>query len=143
MAYKGRFKPRNPEKYSGDYKNIIYRSSWECKVMSWLDKNPDIIKWASEELPIPYKSPIDGKFHRYFPDFIVKINNKNGIRIMMIEVKPYKQTIPPKKRKILTERYIEEVNTYVINQAKWKAANEYCLDKGWTFSLMTEKELGL
>ena len=73
MAYQGIFRPKNPQKYVGDYKNIIYRSSWECRVMDFLDRNPDIISWASEELIIPYKSPADGKWHRYFPDFLVKV----------------------------------------------------------------------
>ena len=93
MAYSGRFIPKNPQKYVGDPKNIIYRSSWECKVMSWLDKNNDILSWASEELIVPYVSPVDGKWHRYFPDFLVKVRTKDGkTKTMMLEVKPKKQT---------------------------------------------------
>jgi len=144
MAYSGKFTPKNPQKYVGDYKNIIYRSSWECRVMSWLDNSPDIISWASEELTIPYISPVDGKRHRYFPDFIVKVKNKDGkVSTMMIEVKPQKQSVEPAKRSRVTKQYITEVMTYGINQAKWKAAQEYCLDKGWQFKVLTEKELGL
>ena len=79
MAYKGLFTPRNPQKYIGDPNNIIYRSSWECRVMDWLDRNPDIISWASEEMNVPYKSPVDGRFHRYFPDFIVKVKSRDGL----------------------------------------------------------------
>ena len=127
MAYSGRFKPTNPQKYIGDHKNIIYRSSWECRVMSWLDKNPDIISWGSEELIIPYKSPVDGKYHRYFPDFIVKTKNKT----MIIEVKPDRETREPKPKKRITKQYLQEVMTYGVNQSKWKAAEEYCLDRGW------------
>lgn len=139
MAYSGRFKPTNPQKYIGDHKNIIYRSSWECRVMSWLDKNPDIISWGSEELIIPYKSPVDGKYHRYFPDFIVKTKNKT----MIIEVKPDRETREPKPKKRITKQYLQEVMTYGVNQSKWKAAEEYCLDRGWEFKVITEKHLGI
>ena len=98
MAYSGKFIPKNPHKYVGDYTNIIYRSTWEAKVMSWLDKNQDVISWASEELTIPYLSPVDKRMHRYFPDFLVKVRTKdNKLRTMMIEVKPKKQTQEPVK----------------------------------------------
>lgn len=144
MAYSGQFKPSNPQKYVGDYRNIIYRSSWEARVMSWLDKNPNIISWASEEIIIPYVSPVDGMWHRYFPDFVVKIKDKNGtLKTMMLEVKPKKQTKPPEQQRRVTKRYITEVATWGVNQAKWKAANEYCLDRGWEFKIITEEHLGL
>ena len=144
MAYSGKFTPKNTQKYVGDYTKITYRSSWEARVMTWLDKEPNVISWASEELAIPYISPVDGKRHRYFPDFIVKVKNKDGkVSTMMIEVKPQKQSVEPAKRSRVTKQYITEVMTYGINQAKWKAAQEYCLDKGWQFKVLTEKELGL
>ena len=144
MAYSGRFIPKNPKKYVGDANNIIYRSSWECKVMSWLDQNDSIISWASEECIVPYVSPVDGRKHRYFPDFIVKVKTKLGtFKTMMLEVKPKKQTIQPEPRKRVTKQYITEVTTYAVNQAKWKAATEYCLDRGWEFKLITEDHLGL
>lgn len=144
MAYSGTFRPSNPQKYVGDYKNIIYRSSWECKVMTWLDKNPNIVSWASEEVAIPYLSPVDGRWHRYFPDFIVKVKNKDGkTKTMMLEVKPKKQTIQPEPQRRVTKRYITEVTTWGVNQSKWKAATEYCLDRGWEFKLITEDHLGL
>jgi len=144
MAYQGIFRPKNPKKYIGDSNNIVYRSSWECRVMNWFDQNDDIISWASEELIVPYKSPIDNRFHRYFPDFIVKVKTRDGtMKTLMIEVKPKKQTIPPEPRKRVTKQYINEVTTYGVNQAKWKAAHEYCLDRGWEFKIMTEEHLGL
>ena len=144
MAYQGIFRPKNPKKYVGDSNNIVYRSSWECRVMNWFDQNDDIVSWASEELIVPYKSPIDNRFHRYFPDFIVKVKTKNGtMKTLMIEVKPKKQTIPPEPRKRVTKQYVTEVTTYGVNQAKWKAAHEYCLDRGWEFKIMTEEHLGL
>jgi len=144
MAYQGIFRPKNPQKYIGDSNNIVYRSSWECRVMNWFDQNDDIISWASEELIVPYKSPIDNRFHRYFPDFIVKVKTRDGtMKTLMIEVKPKKQTIPPEPRKRVTKQYVTEVTTYGVNQAKWKAAHEYCLDRGWEFKIMTEEHLGL
>jgi hypothetical protein len=144
MAYKGLFKPRNPKKYVGDSTNIVYRSSWECRVMEWLDRNPDIISWASEELTVPYISPVDGRWHRYFPDFLVKVRTKDGkLRTMMIEVKPKKQTKSPEPQKRKTKQYINEVVTWGVNQAKWKAAEEYCSDRGWEFHIFTEDHLGL
>ena len=142
MAYKGLFYPRNPQKYIGDPNNIIYRSSWEARVMTWLDKNPDIISWASEELTVPYKSPVDGRFHRYFPDFIVKLRTKTGVvKTLMLEIKPKHQTVEPVKKTRATKRYINEVMTWGVNSAKWKAAREYCKDRGYEFIIMTEKNL--
>ena len=144
MAYQGIFRPKNPQKYIGDSNNIVYRSSWECRVMNWFDQNDDIVSWASEELIVPYKSPIDNRFHRYFPDFIVKVKTRDGtMKTLMIEVKPKKQTVPPEPRKRVTKQYVTEVTTYGVNQAKWKAAHEYCLDRGWEFKIMTEEHLGL
>lgn len=78
-TYKGRYKPKHPQKYKGDPSNIIYRSSWELKFMKWCDMRPDVLEWQSEEFFIPYKHPIDGKMHRYFPDFYVKVRTKKGI----------------------------------------------------------------
>ena len=144
MAYSGLFRPKNPKKYVGDPNNIVYRSSWECRVMDWLDRNRDIISWASEELIVPYISPIDNRVHRYFPDFLVKVRNKEGqLKTLMIEVKPKKQTQPPMQQRRITKQYITEVTTWGVNQAKWKAAEEYCLDRGWQFKIMTEEHLGL
>ena len=143
MAYSGRFTPKNPQKYVGDLNNIIYRSSWECRVMNKLDLAEWCISWASEELVVPYISPVDNRWHRYFPDFIVKYKDKSGlIKTMMIEIKPHKQSQPPQPKKRVTKQYLNEIMTYGVNQAKWKAANEFCLDRGWQFRVLTEKELG-
>ncbi len=142
-TYKGIFKPKNPNKYNGNSKNIIYRSSWELRVMKYFDDNPNIIWWASEELMIPYKSPIDNKMHRYFPDFVAKVKQKGGPeKTMVLEVKPDAQTrMPVQKRK--TQRFIQEAATYAINQEKWRAADLFCREHGWQFKVITEKELGL
>jgi hypothetical protein len=144
MSYKGIFKPKNPYKYKGDPTNVIYRSLWELRLMSYLDAHKDIIEWASEELAIPYKSPIDGRWHRYFPDFWVKQRDSCGkVSIKLIEVKPAAQSRPPEKRTKITRKYISEVTTWGINQAKWVAARKVCAEKGWEFVVMTEKELGI
>lgn len=144
MAYKGKFNPKNIKKYMGDPTNIIYRSRWELLLMRYLDHHPHVIQWGSEELIVPYRSPIDGRLHRYFPDFLVKRINKNGIKeTVLIEVKPEYQTVPPQRQDRITQRYLNEVKTWGINEAKWKAAKEYCEDRGWKFQIMTEKHLGI
>jgi len=141
---KGYFKPQRPEKYKGDPTNIIYRSSWEKRCMVYFDRNENVIEWESEEFFIPYKSKIDGRIHRYFPDFKIKVKKPDGqIEHILIEVKPYYQTIPPEKKSRVTKRFINEVKTYGINISKWEAAEEFCKDRNWKFMILTEKELGL
>ena len=142
MPYKGKFKPKNPHKYIGDPTNIIYRSLWERRFMVFCDEKEAIIEWGSEELFVPYKSPIDNRYHRYFVDFIVKVRNKKGfVETRLIEIKPKKQCSPPKAPERKTRRYIEEVKTWGVNSAKWKAAKEFAENKGWKFQILTEKEL--
>lgn len=143
MAYQGKFKPKNPNKYKGDPTNIVYRSRWESLFMSKLDLNDSVIEWASEEFFIPYRSPLDGKIHRYFPDFYVKSRNIDGsINKLVIEIKPLIQTQEPKPNKN-RNRYITEVKTYVINKTKWDYAKAFCEQRGWSFIIVTEKDLGL
>lgn len=144
MSYKGKFKPRFPEKYIGDPTNIIYRSSWELRLMRYFDQSSSVIKWGSEEIIIPYRSPVDNRIHRYFPDFVVKTKTLDGtINTTVIEVKPFAQTKEPVKQEKHTRRYIKEVFTWGVNQAKWKAAEEFCRDRKWQFKLMTEKDIGV
>jgi hypothetical protein len=144
MSYKGLFKPTNPAKYRGDPTHIVYRSSWELKVMSYLDSHKDVLQWSSEELFIPYRSPIDSKIHRYFPDFLVRKKNPQGVvETLMLEVKPYKETQPPNKQTKRTKKYLREVYTWGINNAKWEAAREYCNERKWKFLILTENELGI
>jgi hypothetical protein len=144
MAYSGRYHPTNPKKYTGDVTNIWYRSLWERKTMDWLDRNSNVLEWSSEELIIPYLSPIDNKYHRYFPDFVAKIKGKDGkARKFVIEVKPEKQTKPPVKPKKVTKSVINEIATWGINEAKWDAALSFCQDRGWEFKIITEKELNI
>ena len=160
-SYSGRFRPSYPGKYKGDPTNIIYRSLWERKLMVWCDKNENVIEWGSEEIIIPYVSPIDnnsviewgseeiiipylspwdGRIHRYFPDFYIKGRTSSGTTKYIVEVKPKAQTLPPKKGR-KTKRLLTEIATYGVNQAKWKAAREYCADRKMKFMILTEKEL--
>jgi hypothetical protein len=144
MAYKGRYTPKNPKKYKGDYHNIIYRSSWERKFMVYCDNSDNILEWGSEEIIIPYLSPWDGKLHRYFPDFYIKVRQASGdIKKFIIEVKPKKQTRPPEPVHRKTKKWLNEVKTYSINEAKWKSASEWCSNNDMEFKILTEEELGI
>lgn len=142
--YQGKYTPINPEKYRGDPKNVVFRSSWEAIAFKYLDLHPSVLEWASEEVVIPYISPIDGKRHRYFIDLYFKIRDSRGeIKTYLAEIKPYKFTMPPEEPKRKTPRYVQEVTQYVVNQAKWKAAREVCANNGVGFIILTENELGI
>lgn len=142
-SHKGRFRPENPDKYAGDANNIIYRSSWERSCMIMFDRNPNILEWNSEEIVVPYMSPLDGKMHRYYPDFVVLLKDREGHeRVVMIEVKPYKQTQPPERKSRITKKFLNETTTYAVNQAKWEAAKKYCEKRGIEFKIITERNLG-
>jgi hypothetical protein len=141
----GKFRPRNPQKYGGDVSNIVYRSSYELKFMQYCDLTESVNSWKSEEFWIPYRSPLDGKTHRYFPDFFLKYKDKDGkTRNMVVEVKPAKdlkepQTNPTRR----TKSWAYSVKMWAINQAKWEAAKEWCADHNYEFRIFTEKELGI
>ena len=144
MSYKGKYKVRCPYKYKGDPTKVIYRSLWELKFMRYCDTNINILEWGSEEMYVWYRSPVDNRPHRYFPDFYIKTKESDGkIKKYIIEVKPKRQTKPPAKPKRQTKGYLREAFEYAKNQAKWKAANEWCLDRGFEFKVITEKELGI
>ena len=144
MAYSGRFSPKNSNKYLGDPTKIFWRSLWERRVMVYLDGNPSVIEWSNEEIIIPYLSPVDNRWHRYFPDFYAKVKNKQGvIEEIVLEVKPKKQSVPPVKKDKITRKYINEVVTWGVNEAKWKAALEYCNKRNWKFRVITEEDLGI
>lgn len=144
MSYKGKFRPKNHKKYLGDFREVIYRSSWELKFMQYCDTNKSIVKWSSEEIVIPYRSPVDNRVHRYFPDFYVKYRDvKGNYQEKVIEIKPAKQVKEPKVQKRRTKRYVSEVFTYATNKAKWEAAEDFCKDRRWQFQILTEKELGV
>ena len=141
--YKGKYKIKNPNKYLGNPTNIIYRSLMERRFMEWCDSNDKCYKWSSEEVVIPYISPIDNKQHRYFPDFLIQ--TPKGW--FLIEVKPLTQSRTPNKLVFENlelkkkRRYIKSVQTWLVNEAKWKAATKVCEKKGWSFQILTEKQL--
>lgn len=141
----GKYRPRNPQKYGGDVSNIVYRSSYELKFMQYCDLTESVNSWKSEEFWIPYRSPLDGKTHRYFPDFFLKYRDKDGkMRNLVVEVKPAKdlkepQTNPSRR----TKSWAYSVKMWAINQAKFEAAKEWCADHNYEFRIFTEKELGI
>ena len=134
--------PKNPEKYIGDVNEIWTRSSWEIKFLNWCDSHPGVINYASEELAIPYFSEVDQKMHRYFPDFLMMVQNNSGeLKRYMVEIKPEVQTLPPKKRSRNTKSYLTELATYSVNTSKWNAAEVWCKKNNMEFIIMTEKHL--
>ena len=143
MAYKGRYSPVNPSKYKGNPTNVIYRSLWERRFMKWCDLNPSVLEWGSEETIVPYISPFDNKYHRYFVDFYAKIKRKDGsIKTYLIEVKPKKYTKAPSRTPTKKNReWYSLVKQWGINSAKWKAAGEYAKDRNWDFIILTEDHL--
>ena len=144
MSYKGKYEPSYPNKYSGNPSNIIYRSLWERKYMKYLDTDENILLWSSEEFFIPYRSPIDGRIHKYFPDFMVKEQTSSGKIInYVVEIKPKRQCRAPKKPNNITKGYIFEAKEYAKNQSKWAVAKEWCADRGYEFRILTEEDLNI
>jgi hypothetical protein len=141
MAYKGKYKPQNSHKYIGDFNNIIYRSLWERKFMVFCDLNENVLKWGSEEIYVPYVSPIDNKIHRYFIDFFVEMKTKNGTEKYLIEVKPFKKCHPPIQRN--SSKYVQELNEWKVNTSKWKSATNFAQKNDLKFKILTEKELNI
>lgn len=137
MAYSGKFKITKPHKYKGDPSNVIYRSMWEHNAFKWCENNAQVKSWSSEEIIIPYYYDVDKRYHRYFMD--LKVSFKDG-KTLLVEIKPDKETKPP-KRPDKSKRYLNEAMTYVKNQNKWKAADNFAKDRGWEFQIWTEKTL--
>lgn len=143
-TYKGRYRVSNPFKYRGNLQDIIYRSSWELKFMKWCDSNPSVLEWGSETVIIPYRSPVDNQIHRYFVDFYIRVQDKHGkVTKYLVEIKPERFTKPPEVPKKQTKKFIDEVFQYGTNQAKWKAADEFCQHNQMKFLVLTEKDLGI
>ena len=135
MAYSGRYKVKNPSKYKGDHTNVVYRSLWEKHAFKWCDDTSSVVEWSSEEVVIPYLYEVDKRYHRYFMD--LKITLDNG-KTYLVEIKPDGQTRPPVSQR-KTKRFLNESLTYVKNMNKWQAATEYAKDRGWHFVIWTEK----
>ncbi len=142
MAYKGKYIPTNPHKYIGNQQNVIYRSLWERRFMVYCDTTDKVIKWASEEVTVKYISPLDRKWHKYYPDFYVELSNQKGItKEYLIEIKPKKQLKKPKQPSRKSKSFLWESREYVKNMSKWEAAKRFCDHKGWEFKVLTEDHL--
>ena len=137
MSYKGRYKVKNPSKYKGNPTQVIFRSLWERQVFRWCDENSSVLQWSSEEIIIPYRCKTDKRLHRYYPDVYIKTKDRE----YLIEIKPKKETVPPRDRSKKTKTYLNEVMTYIKNTSKWDAAKEYCADRGFIFDIWTEDTL--
>jgi hypothetical protein len=137
MAHSGKYIVKIPSKYKGDHTKVVYRSMWERNAFVWCENSSEVKEWSSEEVVIPYYYDVDKKYHRYFMD--LKITYTNG-RTVLVEIKPAKETQPP-KRPDKSKRYLNEAFTYIKNQNKWKAAAEYAKDRGWEFDIWTEHKL--
>ncbi len=137
------FVPKNPSKYIGDLSRIEMRSSWEMKFANYCDMNPSIIQWNSEGVKVPYWSSADEKDRTYHVDFIITVKvNDGSVKTMMVEIKPYKQTIKPElKKNKRMESYLSECYTYQVNMDKWVAAKKFAESRGWSFLVMTEEQL--
>ena len=134
MAHSGRYRVKNPKKYEGDHTQVTYRSLWEKHAFKWCDDNPKVKRWSSEEVIIPYLYEVDKRYHRYFMD--LKLVMEDG-STWLVEIKPDKEKRPPTGKR--TKRYINEAMTFVKNQNKWSAAEEFAKDRGWHFVIWTEK----
>lgn len=134
----GVYTPNHPEKYIGNVKEIIYRSSWELSFNKFLDNNPNVLNWNSEEIAIPYKHPIKGKMARYYPDYWIKYKNKDGVvKTEIIEVKPKNQVNKPKRGSK------HDKMRWIVNMEKWKAAKMFCDRNNIEFRILTEQALFL
>lgn len=139
----GYYKVVNENKYKGDKNNIFYRSGWEKNFMIAVDKSKKVLKWASEELYIEYQCAVRNDIHRYFPDFYLEVEDGDTVKKLLVEIKPYIETIPPEEPKINTQKrkiqYVEALKTYSINLSKWHSAIKKCEQNGIIFMIITEK----
>jgi hypothetical protein len=136
MAHSGVFKPRNPQKYIGDTSKIIFRSSWELRAFNFCDLNINVLRWASEEIAIPYVKPTDKKIHQYFPDLFIEAKTlSGGIKRFIIEIKPEKEA------SAMSAKSLYDKLSLVINRAKWEAAVAFCKRNNIEFKVLTERQL--
>lgn len=135
----GRYTVKNVDKYMGDPNKVVFRSSWELDLHKFFDNNPNVVRWGSEIIAIPYIKPTDGRIHKYFVDYYVEYINTSGQLIKeLIELKPKSQTVPPKgKRKSILYEQLQ----YAVNVAKWAAATEWCNSRGIKFRIVTERSV--
>ena len=135
----GIFTPKNQDKFIGS--KAVYRSGLELKFFRFCDDNPNVLEWGSENIIVPYISPLDNRAHRYYVDNYIAIKEGSEVVKYLVEIKPSKQTKPPTTKYRKRQHLIYEQKQYVINQAKWKYANDFCLDNGFEFKILTEDQL--
>ena len=135
----GIFTPKNASKFIGT--KAVYRSGLELKFFRFCDDNSNIIKWSSENVVVPYISPLDGRVHRYFVDNFIIIKEGSTTKRYLVEIKPYKQTQPPATKYKKKQHIIYEQKQWVVNNSKWESAKKFAKKKGWEFIIITEKDL--
>lgn len=134
----GYYNPANLKKYIGNPNNIRYLSNLELLCFRYMDNNNSVLRWGSEIIQVPYWDVTTNKKRIYFVDIYAEyINKDNTITKAIIEIKPSKQTLPPKGGKY----YKQNAETYLKNKCKWDAANVYAKSNGMTFLLLTEEQL--
>jgi hypothetical protein len=142
----GLYAPVNPDKYIGDLHNIIYRSSWEYRFCTYCDLNESIVKWSSEPMAIDYYNPLDKKEHKYNVDFYIKvIKEDESYQEWILEIKPEKQTKKPLYEGNMTlsklKSYNRNMQIWITNQAKFKAAKEWAEKRNFRFGVVDENFL--
>ena len=134
----GIYRPKNVEKF-GESK-CLYRSSYEHQFLRWCDNHPKITNVQYEKVIIPYVCKTDGKMHRYYVDCRITMQESTGLKKYLIEIKPFRQTIPPKPSKRKKKSTILEENfNFLKNTSKWDCAKQYCKKMGWRWCILTEK----
>lgn len=135
----GVFIPRHQSKFIGS--KAIYRSGLELKFFRFCDNNKNILKWSSEDVVVPYVSPVDGKIHRYFVDNYIMVKEGDVVKNYLVEIKPYRQTKPPTTKYRKKQHLVYEQKQWAVNTSKWESARKYAKQKGWEFIIITEKDL--
>ena len=136
----GYFIPRNPDKYVGDVSKVRYMSSYELRAFQFLDGNPNVLRWGSEEIAIPYIKPTTGRVHKYYPDLWIEYKSTSGTIIQeIIEIKPKSQTKRSRSKNPKTKLY--EDLTLAVNLAKWESAKKFCDKYGIKFRILTEDSI--
>lgn len=139
----GKYEVKNPSKCINGTKEVRYLSSYELECWRWADNNKNVIRWGVETVVVPYYSSVKGRKARYLVDLYIEYYNRHGeYKKVLCEIKPFRETkkvrdTPGRKKSTV----IQEQLTYVTNMEKWKAAKKYAEDRGWQFTILTEKEI--
>lgn len=135
----GIFTPKNKDKFIG--RRAVFRSGLELKFFRFCDENVNVIKWSSENVVVPYLSPVDGRVHRYYVDNFIMLKEGDTVTKYLVEIKPYRQTKPPATKYRKKQHLLYEQKQWAVNQSKWDSARKFAKQKGWKFIIITEKDL--